>query len=58
MSGKGKGAIKKRRKWRSLAFRLLGSRSLVSIPKGDRSDTLRNILKSKKKDSNDLGRKK
>lgn len=47
--GKGKGAIKKRRKWRLEAFEILGSRSLKDIPKGERSAVLRSILKSKKK---------
>lgn len=56
--GKGKGSIRKRRNWRDKAFEILGSRSLTSIPKGDRSDTLRNILKSRKKNSNGITRKK
>lgn len=56
--GKGNGSRRHRKAWRDKAFEILGSRSLTSIPKGDRSDTLRNILKSKKKNSGDITKKK
>ena len=56
--GKGKGSIRKRRNWRDKAFEILGSRNLNSVPKGDRSNTLKNILKSRKKNSGDITKKK
>lgn len=46
--GKGRGAIAKRRNWRNHAFKILKTRSLNDIPKGDRSKALREVLKSKK----------
>ena len=48
--GKGRGAIRKRKNWRNKAFLILKTRSLNDIPKGDRSKTLREVLKSKKGD--------
>ena len=47
MSGKGKGSIRKRRNWRDKAFKILKTRSLNDIPKGDRSRFLYNLLKNK-----------
>ena len=40
--------LKRRRAWRNKAFKILGTRSLIDIPKGDRSKALREVLKSKK----------
>ena len=41
--------LSRRRKWRKNAFAILGKRDLNDISKGDRSNTLRNLLKSKSK---------
>jgi len=57
--GKGKGSIRKRRNWRDKAFEILGNRHMKLIPKGERSDSLRNVLiADKKKNSRGVTRKK
>ena len=50
MSDKGKSSIRKRRSWRNIAFKILKTRSLNDIPKGDRSNALREVLSSKKRE--------
>ena len=56
--GKGRGAIRKRKNWRNKAFLILKTRSLNDIPKGDRSKSLREVLKSKKGDKKKYDRTK
>lgn len=46
--GKGVGSIRKRKNWRSKAFKILNTRNLNDIPKGERSRSLREVLKSSK----------
>ena len=48
----------RRRNWRNTAFEILGTRSLNDIPKGDRSKSLREVLKSKKGDKKKYDRTK
>lgn len=39
----GKGSRAKRKRWRDIAFGIIGNRSLVDIDKGDRSKELKGI---------------